>query len=281
MRLAERVASALENLHATHVVHGSICPAALRVAPPDTAATPAPSAALDTDAAAAGVRVMIGEFSDACAVAPPEYTVATAHATPGLSASAEHYAAPERLDRVSGVLRAQTDMYAFAATMYHLLTGLTVRDAEQAPEGAGPAATAPAQPAATVPTRPGLNRKLSAGLERMKSLTSSSSVPRSGAAAAAAAEAECGAPAEFFTLLRECLNARAERRPCAEEVARRLAFILSEGDITDGKFMYKKGRGPQVSPTGMPQYVCLLYLCWGSSSSCTLSVLNLTAQGMG
>lgn len=249
MRLAERVASALGCLHATNVLHGSICPAALRVAPPaDTAADTArtvptsttlphasQSAIVHTDE---GVRVMLGELSDACAVGPPTYTVPTAHATAGLAPSAAHFAAPERVDRVAGVLRAQSDMYAFAATMHHLLTGLPPRDSDDA---AGAAATAPAAAAAN--SKPSLNRRLSAGLERMKSLTSGG--PRGAAAAAtgadaAGAEAESGAPEEFFALLRECLDARAERRPGAEEVARRLAFILSDGDFKDGKFVSRR-----------------------------------------
>lgn len=250
MRLAERVASALGCLHATNVLHGSICPAALRIAPPaadaadDTARTAPTSATLPHASQSAvvhtdeGVRVMLGELSDACAVGPPTYTVPTAHATAGLAPTAAHFAAPERVDRVAGVLRAQSDMYAFAATMHHLLTGLPPRDADDA---AAAAATPPAAAAAN--SKPGLNRRLSAGLERMKSLTSGG--PRGAAAAAtgvdaAGAEAESSAPEEFFALLRECLDARAERRPGAEEVARRLAFILSDGDFKDGKFVSRR-----------------------------------------
>lgn len=235
MRLAERVASALERLHATHVLHGSLCPAALRLAPPELPGAPAESAALDPAAGAAGVRVMLGEFSDACAVAPPEYTVANAHATAGLSAAAEPYAAPERLDREAGILRTQTDMFAFAATMYHLLTGVT-------PALATDPAAAPVASATTAPTggnKPGINSRITAGLERVKSFTG---VQHSAAGEAAAAEKACGAPSEFFELLRECMETRAERRPRAEEAARRLAFILSEGDVKDGRFVYRRAR---------------------------------------
>eukprot|EP00892_Ulva_mutabilis_P003074 jgi/Ulvmu1/12768/UM096_0010.1 len=229
MRLAERVASALDALHHTNIIHGSLCPAALRLAPPEPAGAPAESATLDTSAASAGVRVMLGEFADACAVAPPEYTVPTANITGDLSPSAAHYAAPERLDREAGLLRTQTDMYAFAATMYHLLTGIMPGDAGD---------TAPAATAATAgaASKPGLNSRISAGLERVRSFTGGQ---HSAAAAAAAAEKASGAPAEVFVLLRECMAQRAERRPRADEAERRLAFILSQGEVKEGRFAYR------------------------------------------
>lgn len=67
------------------------------------------------------IRVMLSEFSAACALAPPDYSIPNHHIREALTDVATRYAPPER--RAEGkALTKQSDMYSWAATMYHLMT---------------------------------------------------------------------------------------------------------------------------------------------------------------
>lgn len=161
VRLAERVATALTALHNIHVIHAAICPAALRVSrdlADSTACTPPPTQALSTSHPATGshslpaplspmsksmansfkklsfktkqhslevpaqdLRVMLADFSAACALAPPNYSIPNSHIREPLVAVAARYSPPERRSE-DRTLTKQSDMYSWAATMYHLMT---------------------------------------------------------------------------------------------------------------------------------------------------------------
>lgn len=159
MRLAERVATALNALHNIHVIHAAICPDALCISPhadsstacepqtpptsgnlthPATSSHTSPAARAksgsfrsrslkgkhnnrDTEIPPQDIRVMLADFAAACALAPPDYSIPNSHIRDPLQAIAARYAPPER--RKDGEsLNTQSDMYSWAATMYHLMT---------------------------------------------------------------------------------------------------------------------------------------------------------------
>ena len=158
MRLAERVATALHALHSIHVIHAAICPDALCVSPhadastgcppatPPTSGNPAPSSLPSAQASTKSrsgsfrvrsfkgkstgthteippqdIRVMLADFASACALAPPDYSIPNSHIRDPLQAMAARYSPPERR-KEGGSLNTQSDMYSWAATMYHLMT---------------------------------------------------------------------------------------------------------------------------------------------------------------
>lgn len=162
VRLAERVATALTALHNIHVIHAAICPAALRVSPDAAASSVCPAGPPESTPAAhpatashsypashpapssngiasslksmsfksrhtvaevppQDLRVMLADFSAACALAPPDYSVPSSHMREPLVAVAARYSPPERRSE-DETLTKRSDIYSWAATMYHLMT---------------------------------------------------------------------------------------------------------------------------------------------------------------
>ena len=148
MNLAEWTACTFAALHEQHIMHAAFSPAALRIsylssqqhdneAPQGQAAVNSfvsralpgrPGAAQQRGSGGPSqggeeLRVMMSYFSDASALAAPEFKTSKGRVTAPARGMAEFFAAPER-QKAAGTLHRQSDTWAYAMTMYYLLTGV-------------------------------------------------------------------------------------------------------------------------------------------------------------
>jgi hypothetical protein len=139
LAIAEGVLEVLEAAHAHGIVHRDLKPENLFLVRPST-----PPPALDSVVREPPVRVKVLDFGIArIADGGGRTRVGTALGTPS-------YMAPEQAKGRRDEIDGRTDLFALGATMFRVLTGRRVHDADTAPEILAKMATLPAPPVRSV-----------------------------------------------------------------------------------------------------------------------------------